>query len=85
MILPIKLRIPALGNAEIVGEVEIPDDAFRAGAKLAYTVAEAAEQLGVSPETVRREIDEGKIRAARIRGRVAIPHAALEEALARTA
>jgi excisionase family DNA binding protein len=46
--------------------------------RLAYTVNEAAQRLGVSPMTLYREIAEGKLPAIRIRDRVLVPKVVLE-------
>jgi molybdopterin-binding protein len=42
-----------------------------------YRIAEAAELLGVSDDTVRRWIDAGRVPAEQVEGRAAIPGAAL--------
>lgn len=47
------------------------------------TVAQAAEQLGVSPRTVRRYISEGDLPAVRIQGRLLRVRADHVEKLAR--
>jgi molybdopterin-binding protein len=50
-----------------------------------YRIAEAAELLGVSDDTVRRWIDQGRISAVQVDGRSAVPGpelAALAESLA---
>ena len=46
--------------------------------RLAYSVTEAAERLGVGPMTLYREIAEGKLPAIRIRDRVLVPKVVLE-------
>ena len=46
--------------------------------RLAYSVNEAAERLGVGPMTLYREIAEGKLPAIRIRDRVLVPKVVLE-------
>ena len=55
--------------------------------RLAYSVNEAAQRLGVSPMTLYREIAEGKLPAIRIRDRVLVPKVVLqrlvEEAISR--
>jgi excisionase family DNA binding protein len=55
--------------------------------RLAYSVTEAAQRLGVGPMTLYREIAEGKLPAIRIRDRVLVPKVVLEylveEAIAR--
>jgi excisionase family DNA binding protein len=57
--------------------------------RLAYSVAEAAERLGVGSMTLYREIAEGKLPAIRIRDRILVPKVVLdrlvEEAMSRTA
>jgi excisionase family DNA binding protein len=57
--------------------------------RMAYSVAEAAERLGVGSMTLYREIAEGKLPAIRIRDRVLVPKVVLErlveEAISRTA
>ena len=57
--------------------------------RLAYSVTEAAERLGVGPMTLYREIAEGKLPAIRIRDRVLVPKVVLErlveEAISRAA
>jgi excisionase family DNA binding protein len=56
--------------------------------RLAYSVTEAAQRLGVGPMTLYREIAEGKLPAIRIRDRVLVPKVVLdrlvEEAISRT-
>jgi excisionase family DNA binding protein len=55
--------------------------------RLAYSVNEAAQRLGVGPMTLYREIAEGKLPAIRIRDRVLAPKVVLqrlvEEAISR--
>ncbi len=55
--------------------------------RLAYSVTEAAQRLGVGPMTLYREIAEGKLPAIRIRDRVLVPKVVLdrlvEEAISR--
>jgi excisionase family DNA binding protein len=55
--------------------------------RLAYSVTEAAQRLGVGPMTLYREIAEGKLPAIRIRDRVLVPKVVLdrlvEEAVSR--
>ena len=46
--------------------------------RLAYSVTEAAQRLGVGPMTLYREITEGKLPAIRIRDRVLVPKVVLE-------
>ena len=46
--------------------------------RLAFSVAEAAQRLGVGPMTLYREIAEGKLPAIRIRDRVLVPKVVLE-------
>jgi excisionase family DNA binding protein len=46
--------------------------------RLAYSVTEAAQRLGVGPMTLYREIAEGKLPAIRIRDRVLVPKVVLE-------
>src|SRR5215216_152522 len=46
--------------------------------RLAYSVNEAAQRLGVGPMTLYREIAEGKLPAIRIRDRVLVPRVVLE-------
>ena len=46
--------------------------------RLAYSVSEAAQRLGVGPMTLYREIAEGKLPAIRIRDRVLVPKVVLE-------
>ncbi|MFF4574845.1 helix-turn-helix domain-containing protein [Streptomyces sp. NPDC001410] len=48
------------------------------GAKLAVTIAEAAEQLGVSYQTLWRAIREGEFPGIKIRGRILVPIKAIE-------
>jgi excisionase family DNA binding protein len=67
-----------------------PDNAGpEAEDRLAYSVTEAAQRLGVGPMTLYREIAEGKLPAIRIRDRVLVPKVVLdglvEEAISRTA
>jgi excisionase family DNA binding protein len=51
--------------------------------RLAYSVKEAAEAVGVSPRTIVREIKRGNLRAARVSRRVVIPAESLAELLGR--
>jgi excisionase family DNA binding protein len=57
--------------------------------RMAYSVAEAAERLGVGSMTLYREIAEGKLPAIRIRDRILVPKVVLErlveEAMSRMA
>jgi len=46
--------------------------------RLAYSVAEAARRLDVSPMTLYREIAAGRLPAIRLRDRVLIPRVVLE-------
>jgi excisionase family DNA binding protein len=46
--------------------------------RLAFSVNEAAQRLGVGPMTLYREIAEGKLPAIRIRDRVLVPKVVLE-------
>ena len=50
--------------------------------KRAYTVAEAAEVLGVSGWLVREAVRRGELHSARIGNRIIIPAAAIEKFLA---
>jgi excisionase family DNA binding protein len=65
------------------------NDGHEADDRLAYSVTEAAQRLGVGPMTLYREIAEGKLPAIRIRDRVLVPKVVLdglvEEAISRTA
>ena len=47
----------------------------------AYSVAEAAELLGVSNFTIRRRIHEGQIRAIRVGSRVLVPSDSIQKLL----
>jgi excisionase family DNA binding protein len=49
------------------------DVGLEADHRLAYSVNEAAQRLGVGPMTLYREIAEGKLPAIRIRDRVLVP------------
>ena len=50
---------------------------------LAYSIGEAAEMLGISPNSVRRLIERGDLRTARLgERRVVVPAAALRGLLA---
>ena len=46
-----------------------------------YSVREVAEQLGVHPETIRRQIHEGRLEAVRVGRLLRIPKEALEALL----
>lgn len=50
--------------------------------RLALSIADAAVALGISRDSVQREVQSGAIRAARIRGRVLIPTSELAAYLA---
>jgi excisionase family DNA binding protein len=52
--------------------------------RLAYSVNEAAQRLGVGPMTLYREIAEGKLPAIRIRDRVLVPKVVLERLVLRS-
>jgi excisionase family DNA binding protein len=52
--------------------------------RLAYSIKEAAEAIGVSPRTVVREIQRGHLRAIRVSRRVLVPARALAEFLGDT-
>lgn len=49
--------------------------------RLAYSVKEAGAAIGVSPRTIVREIQRGRLRAIRVSRRVVIPAEALAEFL----
>jgi excisionase family DNA binding protein len=51
--------------------------------RLAYSVKEAGAALGVSARTIVREVQRGRLRAARVGRRVLIPAEALTEFLNR--
>ena len=46
---------------------------------LAYSVKELARVTHLSEQTIRREIEEGRLRAKRVRNRIVIPRTAAEE------
>ena len=50
--------------------------------RMAYTVAEAARTMGVSPWLIREQCRTGRLRHVRIGQRIIIPRAALVELLA---
>ena len=50
-------------------------------AKMTLTVNEAAEQLGIHPKSLKRELAEGRLRCIRIGARVLIPVAELNRFL----
>lgn len=50
--------------------------------RLAYSVSEVARATTLSDQSVYREIDAGRLRARKIRGRVVIPAEALDAWLA---
>ena len=52
--------------------------------RLAYSVAESAQLIGVSVATIRRLIDADKLPCARVGDRVLIPRAGLERLLVTT-
>lgn len=52
------------------------------GGPLAYSVTTLAAETGVSRQTLYREIEEGRLRAKRVRGRLVIPAEAVAEWLA---
>lgn len=45
----------------------------------AYSVAELARATTVSKQTIYAEIEAGRLRAVRVRSRLVIPHAAVDE------
>ena len=47
--------------------------------RLVYSVADVAARVGLSKQTIYREIEDGRLKAARIRGRVVIPADAVAE------
>lgn len=49
---------------------------------LGYSVRSLSNAVTVSEQTIRREIEEGRLRAKRVRGRLVIPAAAVEQWLA---
>ena len=53
--------------------------------RMAFTVAEAAEKLAISPWLVREQCRTGRLRHVRIGQRIVIPAAALAELLAEPA
>jgi excisionase family DNA binding protein len=55
----------------------------REAAKLAYSVAELSDETSLSPQTLYKEIEDGRLKAVRIRGRIVIPATAVEDWLAR--
>jgi excisionase family DNA binding protein len=55
----------------------------REAAKLAYSVAELSDETSLSPQTLYKEIEDGRLNAVRIRGRIVIPATAVEDWLAR--
>jgi excisionase family DNA binding protein len=55
-----------------------PNVGREADDRLAYSVNEAAQRLGVGPMTLYREIAEGKLPAIRIRDRILVPKVVLE-------
>lgn len=55
----------------------------RGAVKLAYSVAELAEETSLSPQSLYKEISEERLKAVRIRGRIVIPATAVEDWLAR--
>lgn len=46
---------------------------------IAYSVQSLAEASGVSPHTIRREIEDGSLKARRVRNRIVIPVRAAQE------
>jgi len=48
-----------------------------------YSVRDVADRMGVHPETIRRLIHEGRLRAVRVGRALRIDHASLEELVAR--
>lgn len=49
---------------------------------LGYSVSTLAAETGVSPQTLYREVAEGRLKAKRVRGRLVIPAEAVAEWLA---
>jgi excisionase family DNA binding protein len=75
-------------SAPATRSVAQADAGHEADGRVAFSVTEAAQRLGVGPMTLYREIAEGKLPAIRIRDRVLVPKVVLdrlvEEAIART-
>lgn len=44
-----------------------------------YSVRRLAESVDLSEQTIRREIEDGRLRAVRIRGRLTIPAESVDE------
>jgi excisionase family DNA binding protein len=65
-------------SASANGPVAQESVGHEANDRLAYSVNEAAQRLGVGPMTPYREIAEGKLPAIRIRDRVLVPKVVLE-------
>lgn len=57
-------------------------DAPIAAKPIAYSVADLAAETSLSKQTIYLEIESGRLAAKRIRGRIVIPAAAVEEWLA---
>lgn len=47
--------------------------------RMALRISEAAELLGISPDTVKRMVTDGQIPSVKLRGAVRIPRKQLEE------
>jgi excisionase family DNA binding protein len=63
-----------------MSEIVIATDRERS--RLAYSVAQVAEETSLSVQTVYKEIESGRLRSKRIRGRIVIPASAVEDWLA---
>jgi excisionase family DNA binding protein len=67
VILPVRLRVPALGNLEVVGELELPDSILGTAPAADLDDAGLAARLGCSRRTVARLRAERRIPSIEVR------------------
>lgn len=65
-----------VGNAEMKEEALVTPTATE---PMALSVADVAARVGLSKQSVYREVEDGRLRAVRIRGRLLVPADAVAE------
>ncbi len=79
--LEVQRRLEAQGwhaEAEVVGQL-LKALAAQPGRRLYYTTTEAAELVGVTPQTIKNWVARGILKGYRLGGRVVIPRTALAD------